>query len=535
VTTTQSPPSAPRSTAQALTRRQLTSLAALAGVVSALATLAVAEVVSLLLGGAGNPLLSVGSALIDLSPPGVKDLVISLFDTADKIFLFGFLGVVLGGLAALAGVLQARKPPAGLIVVAALALVGALAALTRAGAGVASAAPSIAGAIVGALLLRALILRLHAWRRASDRAVTTGAPLSGMERRAFLGMAIATGVASAVVGAGARMMNAAATAVSEIRTAITLPTAASALPAIPADGVLAVDGISPFITPNVDFYRIDTALQVPSIDPAEWVLRIDGMVENPVEITFDELLALPLEENLVTLACVSNEVGGNLIGNALWLGYPIRELLARAKPTAGADMVLSRSQDGFTASTPLEVLQDANTAAILAVGMNGDPLPLEHGFPVRMVVPGLYGYVSATKWVVELNVTTFAKDEGYWTSRGWTAEGPIKMSSRIDTPRRGYPIEAGTVAIAGVAWAQHTGISAVEVRVDDGPWANATLASTVTVDSWLQWSYAWEATPGSHTITVRATDSTGLVQTSAEAPPAPDGSTGLHSIEVEVS
>lgn len=260
---------------------------------------------------------------------------------------------------------------------------------------------------------------------------------------------------------------------------------------------------------------------MPSVDPADWSLRITGMVEEEVTITWDELLALPLEEHLVTLSCVSNEVGGDLIGTALWLGYPIRDLLARARPLAGADMVLSRSVDGFTASSPLEVLQDEGRPSIVAVGMNGEPLPVEHGFPARLVVPGLYGYVSATKWVTELKVTTFADDVAYWSTRGWTERGPIKIESRIDVPRQGQAIAAGTVAVAGVAWAPHTGIAAVEVQVDGGAWQPARLAEAVTADTWIQWVYEWEAIAGDHVLVVRATDSEGLVQTSEEAPQHP--------------
>ena len=254
-----------------------------------------------------------------------------------------------------------------------------------------------------------------------------------------------------------------------------------------------------------------------------------------MEITFADLLALPLQERYITLACVSQDIGGGLIGNALWLGYPIRDLLARAVPTAGADMVLSTSVDGFTASTPLTVLQDPGTDALLAVGMNGAPLPLDHGFPVRMVVPGLYGYVSATKWVTELKVTTFADDLAYWSTRGWTERGPIKLSSRIDTPRRGFEVQPGTVPIAGIAWAQHTGIRAVDVQIDDGPWQPAELAAPVSTDTWIQWVYQWEATSGTHRVTARATDADGLVQTAEIRPPAPDGATGLHSISVRVA
>jgi DMSO/TMAO reductase YedYZ molybdopterin-dependent catalytic subunit len=240
-----------------------------------------------------------------------------------------------------------------------------------------------------------------------------------------------------------------------------------------------------------------------------------------------------MQRKLVTLTCVSNEVGGDLVGNALWTGWPVRELLAMARPRAGADMVLSRSSDGFTAGTPIGALTD-DRDALLAVAMNGEPLPFEHGFPVRLVVPGLYGYVSATKWLTELKVTTFAADQGYWTPRGWSARGPVKTQSRIDVPRIGDHVKAGTVAVAGVAWAQHRGITGVEVQVDEGPWQGARLAAEPTTDAWRQWVLEWAATPGSHNLRVRAKDSTGQFQVAAEAPPAPDGATGYHQIVVNV-
>ena len=251
-------------------------------------------------------------------------------------------------------------------------------------------------------------------------------------------------------------------------------------------------------------------------------------------IDWATLLKQPLEQHLVTLTCVSNEVGGDLVGNALWTGWPVRKLLAMARPKPGADMVLSRSSDGFTAGTPIEALTDDRNAMV-AVAMNGQALPFEHGFPARLVVPGLYGYVSATKWVTELKVTRFDQDEGYWTPRGWSAKGPIKTHSRIDVPRAGRGVSAGTVAIAGVAWAQHRGISKVEVQVDDGPWQQATLAAEPTVDAWRQWFLPWAATPGTHQLRVRATDATGATQTDRQAPPAPDGATGWHAVQVEVS
>lgn len=540
MTQTPAPTTAPASPAHdrpavSLGARSWTLLAGATGIVSATATLGTAEVVSLFLGGIGNPILAVGSLLIDLAPPALKTIMIDLFDTADKFVLFILMGAVVVVFAVVAGIVESRRPPFGVVALGVVATVAILAAVTRADATPMAALPTIVGAVVGIVVLRVLIDRLGAWRLARPRpasaAFGTG---TQFERRSFLTVAITIGVVSAAVGAGARFISAAARVVGEVREGIRLPSSATPGPEITPAASLDVPGISPFITPNDDFYRIDTALQVPSVDPATWTLRITGMVENDIEIGFDELLALPLQESIVTLACVSNEVGGSLIGNALWLGYPIRELLARAVPMSGADMLLSTSVDGFTASTPLDVLQDPGTDALLAVGMNGEPLPLDHGFPVRMVVPGLYGYVSATKWVTTLEVTRFADKMGYWTSRGWTARGPIKISSRIDTPRDGFGADAGRVMLAGVAWAQHTGISRVEVRIDDGPWQEAALAAAVTADSWLQWSYAWDAQPGFHEVTVRATDSDGLVQTPDEAPPAPDGSTGLHRIGIDI-
>ena len=526
-------PSTPAATP--LTERRLDRYAGLAGVATAIVTLAVAAVIGLFF-GLSNPLIAVGSLAIDLAPPGVKSFVISVFGTNDKVFIIGLLFVIVLALAALVGILQRRLPPFGIALLAIVVLIAVVAILTRANSSPADVLPTIAGAVLGVTLLRVLMRRLELWRLAASRKParsTTGLPL--FERRSFLQLALGYGASALVVGAGAQLVTSTTTAVTAVRNQLKLPGAAKTAPPSPASADLKIPGISPYLVPSSQFYRIDTALSVPSVDPGSWKLSIHGMVEKPIELTFAELLKLPLEEHIITLTCVSQEVGGNLIGNALWLGYPIRELLARARPKAGADMVLSTSIDGFTAGTPLSVLEDPKTAAILAVGMNGKPLPAEHGFPVRMVVPGLYGYVSATKWVVDLKVTTFARDQGYWTPRGWSAKGPVKLSSRIDTPQDGRTVKSGTVAVAGVAWYQHRGISGVQVKVDGGAWHDAQLATVVTVDSWLQWSFAWDATPGDHTIAVRAIGADGEVQTAALADPAPNGSTGLHTIRVHVS
>ncbi|BDZ64608.1 molybdopterin-dependent oxidoreductase [Agromyces mangrovi Wang et al. 2018] len=355
-----------------------------------------------------------------------------------------------------------------------------------------------------------------------------------MARRSFFRVAAIASVGAVLAGAGAAVLRAGTSTIGAVREALRLPAPRSRV-AVPAAAELDIPGLGPLITPNADFYRVDTALSVPTVDPSTWRLSIDGLVEQRVELGFDDLVAMGLDEYAITLTCVSNEVGGELVGNAVWLGVPVRDVLRLARPRAGADMVLSRSVDGFTASTPLSSLTDDGLDAILAVGMNGEPLPLEHGFPVRMVVPGLYGYVSATKWLTELRVTTFADDEAYWTPRGYSARAPIKFSSRVDTPKLGTSVPAGRVPIAGVAWAQTVGIERVEVRIDDGEWQEARLAEAINADTWVQWVLEWDAEPGTHYLTVRATDRAGRLQIEEPAPIAPDGSTGWQRTLVTVT
>ncbi|HWU47130.1 MAG TPA: molybdopterin-dependent oxidoreductase [Humibacter sp.] len=516
------------------TARMAHWLAAASGVLAALVTLAVAEIVAALVGAPSSPLFAVGSWIVDLAPPGFKEWIISVFGTDDKAMLFICLGGALLVVAALIGLLEFRRPPLGLIGLGVIAAIATLLVVTRSGATVWWAAPTLIGSIIGILALQAAIQRLNRWRAAEARPRRVPGDESVVARRSFLVfVGVSAGIAI-VAGGIARAINAGSAAVTTVRESLRLPRPARPAAAVPGAADLRLPGLSPYVTPAADFYRIDTALQVPAVDPAHWKLTIGGMVEHPVSITFDELLALPLTEHMLTLACVSNDVGGDLVGNAAWLGYPIRELLARARPTSGADMVLSRSVDGWTAGTPLSVLTDPGTQALLAVGMNGNPLPLEHGFPVRMVVPGLYGYVSATKWVTELTVTRFSQAQGYWSDKGWSVLGPVKTASRIDRPRGGASIAAGRYAVAGVAWDQHTGIQRVEVRVDHADWVQAQLAETVSADTWRQWVYEWDATPGRHTLQVRATNAKGETQTGIEASPAPNGATGWHTIDVTV-
>ena len=480
-----------------------------------------------------SPFAAIGGALIDLAPAWAKDAAIALFGTADKIALLAGIGLVALVLAALAGWLEARHPPWGLVVVAGFGVTGAIVAMTRADAGALAWLPSAVAGAAGAATLW-LLVRLLSRVAATTLRRAQGPGADGPDRRTFFvwaGAAAAAGVLAAVAGSALRTGS---RAIIVVRDALRLPAAAVAASPVPSGAELDLPGLARVVTPNDRFYRIDTALIVPQVDPADWSLRIHGMVDREVILTWDELLALPLEESFTTLACVSNEVGGTLIGNALWLGHPIRELLARARPATDADMVLSRSIDGFTASTPLDVLTDQRNS-ILAVGMNGEPLPPEHGFPVRMVVPGLYGYVSATKWVVELEVTRFDRAQAYWSTRGWSERGPIKLQSRIDVPRPSQGLTAGDTVIAGVAWQQQVGVAGVEVQIDEGAWQEATLASAISDDTWVQWSIPWTATAGDHLIRCRAISSTGEVQTADRASPAPDGATGRHERFVQVS
>ena len=503
---------------------------ALAGVIAGALTLGVAELLAGLMtwlgaiGGTGSPVVAVGGAFVDRTPAWLKNFAVSTFGTHDKLALFFGMAVVLTALCAALGAVGATRHTAGLVGFVVLGAVGAAAVLSRPHAAPLDVLPTFAGLLVGLWALNAL-WRMAARAQAADR--------GGFERRRLLvgGAALAAVAATAAAlgrGFGGRGTDAAAA-----RAKVTVPQVPDPV-TVPAAADLRLRGITPYIVPNGDFYRIDTALVVPQVDTAGWKLRVHGLVEQEVTITWDELLAKPMKQALVTLTCVSNEVGGNLAGNAVWTGWPVRELLGLARPKPGADMVLSTSSDGFTAGTPLGALTDQRNA-LLAVAMNGEPLPVEHGFPARLVVPGLYGYVSATKWVVDLKVTRFADDQGYWTPRGWSPLGPVKTASRIDVPRSGSQVRPGRVAVAGVAWAQHRGIDAVEVRIDEGPWQQARLAAEPTIDSWRQWVLEWDAPRGSHTVTVRATDGSGTVQTPAEAPPEPDGATGWHSITVTVA
>ncbi|WP_082574876.1 molybdopterin-dependent oxidoreductase [Arthrobacter sp. Soil763] len=522
------------------------ALAALAGVVSAAVVLAVAELAGAFFSSRATPLVALGSTFIDFTPPWLKDFAIATFGTNDKAALFVGMGLTILVLACVLGIVAYRKWILGAAGVLLMGAVIVASVVTRAGVSPLDALPSLLGTLAGLLVLRFLIGKL--WRLdETQSAPNHGAAAHGdashggaapetrpaTTRRAFFTATGITAAAAAAAATGGRLLGAARSNVAAARDALKLPAPAKPAPAVPAGVQSTTPGVTPWLTPNKDFYRIDTALSVPEVDVQSWELRVHGMVEQEVRLTFQDLLDAQLIESHVSLTCVSNPVGGNLAGNAKWLGMPIRDVLKMARPTAGADMVLSTSVDGFTASTPLEVLQDGRDA-MLAIGMNGEALPLEHGYPVRMVVPGLYGFVSATKWVVDLEVTRFADNKAYWTERGWSERGPIKTMARVEVPKSFAKVPAGKVALGGTAWAQTRGITKVEVQIDDGPWTAAVLAAEASVVTWRQWSYEWEAAPGPHYIKVRATDGTGELQTDQRADPVPDGASGWQSIMVTV-
>jgi len=500
--------------------------AAIAGALALIAGLAAAELLAGLIGGVRSLVIAVGDTVIDFAPGWLERAAISVLGTADKpVLLVTIVGstVIIG---ALLGRLAVRRFAAGAAVVAMLAAIGAMAEFRDPRAEVPSVLlVAMAFAVAGIGVLRLLL------RAATPKArAESGQTMEAVSRRRFLQQAVAVAGAAALAGFYGSIRTG-RSRIEQIRAAVRLPRPARAAPAVPAGATVGVPGVSRLFTPNADFYRIDTALSVPRVDPADWSLTVRGRVDRPFRLSYADLMALPQVEADITLACVSNEVGGDLVGNARWQGVPLESLLERAGVRGGATQVVGRSVDGFTAGFPIE---SAGGEALVAVAMNGEPLPVIHGFPARLVVPGLYGYVSATKWLSSIELTTWEETIGYWVPRGWAARGPIKTQSRIDVPRAGSELSPGRRAIAGVAWAPTRGIAGAEVRIDDGPWVAARLAAPVNEDCWRQWVHPWDATPGDHHITVRATDGAGEAQTAMRASVAPDGASGHHSIEVRV-
>ncbi|MCD2262043.1 molybdopterin-dependent oxidoreductase [Dietzia aurantiaca] len=514
-------------------RRPLAAARALSGVLAVGVALSLGHAIAAAFDTAASPFLAVADSVVDRAPAPVREMTIDTLGTADKPALLIGLSVILVLIGIVAGLLERPRRPIGSAVIAVLGVVGALAAALRPNGSPLWALPTLLGAIVGVVALRLLVGALYRGRESTGSAPpaeSAASATTGPDRRRFL---ILAGSAVAVIAAagatGVALGRRAADVVAE-RTGLRLPRVLprQKAPAVPAGIVPDAPGVTPFLTGNDEFYRIDTALRVPAITARDWRLRIHGMVEREIELDWDGLTAREAQERIVTLTCVSNEVGGGLVGTAAWTGFPIADLLAEAGPLPGADMLLSTSVDGWTAGTPLEALTDGRDA-LLAVGMNGQPLPLEHGYPVRQIVPGLYGYVSATKWVIDWEVTRFDQASAYWTDRGWGERGPIRTASRIDRPAPLAELEAGLVVVAGTAWAQRRGIDRVEVRVDDGPWTDARLSPAYSLDTWRMWSFDWDAEPGLHTLHVRATDGRGEVQTEQRRPTVPDGATGWHN------
>ena len=504
---------------------------AIGGAVGAIAGIGLSELVAGFL-GAPSLLAAVGTFMIDHQPAGAKDVVVGLFGTNDKLALEALIVVLAAIIGAGLGILAVRRSPTiATVGFGGFALAGFLASLqspdaTPTTAMIVALVAAFASAQVMFLLLRA----------GGARGMATGAPARSVtpnwSRRSFLVQAGSIAVASSAAGViGRRLLEGGATQAN----APTIPGAAVQA-TLPAGAELVVDGLTPLIVPNDRFYRIDTALITPTVDASTWNLRVHGMVDHEITLSYAELGQLPLFEQYVTIACVSNEVGGNLVGNAKWTGVRLRDVLAMAGVQAGATQLVGRAVDGWTAGMPTAWVMDPAREPMIALKMNDAPLPKNHGYPARLIVPGLYGYVSATKWLTELQLTTLEAVDGYWVPLGWSKLGPILTQARIDVPRDGQRVAAGRVAIAGVAWAPDRGVSRVEIAVD-GQWHDAQLSMPISKATWVQWLYAWDAAaagPGDHTIEVRTTDGTGQVQTADRTPPAPDGARGHETIRVTV-
>jgi DMSO/TMAO reductase YedYZ molybdopterin-dependent catalytic subunit len=555
-------------------RAALLGAGVVVGISTALVALGIAQLAAWVFNAPiGAPVDAVGELAINHSPPWLKNWAISEFGSNDKTVLVWGIRFVLIIFAAIVGVVAVRRLWQGMVGLAVFTAIGVYAALSQPSATVGDIWPTLVGGAVGALALRYLChLADHSLQAAAEqagagpppgtkgpaRAAQDGEqpgqqaagvpppwfperdvpkyPVASPERRKFL-LASTGAAGAAVITSIAGSWLAHNRIVSDAETSLRLPKPAVPASPLPAGSSLRVPGISPFITPNANFYRVDTAIILPAILPASWQLRVHGMVRRELVLSFDELIKRPLIEDYITLCCVSNPVGGPYIGNAKWLGASLRSLLLEAGIKPGADELLCTSSDGFTSGTPVKTAMDGRDA-LLAVAMNDTALPIEHGFPVRLVIPGLYGYVSACKWIVDIEVTTYAASPAYWSVRGWSAEGPIKTESRIDVPTGASPVKAGQrTAIAGEAWAQHKGIEAVEVRIGNGPWHEAQLAAVPDIDTWRQWVYYWDTDvpAGTYLIEARATDRTGYTQTAVQASTEPNGATGYPSVAVTVT
>jgi DMSO/TMAO reductase YedYZ molybdopterin-dependent catalytic subunit len=498
------------------------------GVAAASVSLGVAQLVGIPFGARADARAAIGSAVVDLTPGPIKEWAIQTLGSLDKPFVAIVVLVAIAAIAAIAGTLETQRRPLGSAVIAAAGVLGCIAVLSRPGATALDTIPTIAGAVCGVAALRVLIRRFWPGPGHTADHDEPDAGRRGLVMLGLLGFGVASGVVGAVI---TRLVHSVATD----RNSFALPRPRTPAPPIPADVQPKGVALPSFITASADFYRVDTALSVPQLSHGDWRLHIHGMVDREATYSFDDLADFDVIEMATTLTCVSNPVGGNLISTGMWTGYRVADLLAAARVHADADMLLSTSIDGFTAGTPVQALTDGRDA-LLAVGLNGQPLPIEHGYPARLVVPGLYGYVSATKWVVNLELTRFDKAQAYWTRQGWAPRAPIKTESRIDVPKGGQKVPMGPAVFGGVAWAQNRGVRAVEVRIDDGVWQPAEPGASYSNETWRLWSFPWQAkSPGKHTITVRATDNTGAAQTADQVGTVPDGATGWHTVDFTVA
>ena len=500
-------------------------VAAAIGLLAVGVALGVGDLVAAVTAPPSSPVLAVGNQFIRLTPEPLKEFATSTFGVHDKQVLLASMAVVIAVVAALGGLLSRRSAGPGIALVVVLGLVGATCA---------AASPTFTAAYLVAPLLALVagtvtfaVLHHLACRADAPRATDDPAAPEGARRRLVLGL-VAALAGAGVTGFLGRTF-ATAQAAEASREAVGPLPGGTAPPPPAAD--FATSGTPTWITPNADFYRIDTALQVPQISTADYSLRIHGLVDREIVLSYDQLRRRALVEAPITMCCVSNDIGGNLISNAVFVGVPLRALLAEAGVRAGADQIASTSSDGFTTGTPVAACTDGRNA-MLALGMNGQPLPIEHGFPVRMVVPGLYGYVSGCKWITDMELTTFDAFQSYWQQRGWAAQAPVKTQSRIDVPRADATVTAGRVIVAGTSWAQHRGVARVEVRADGGPWQTAELAADASIDTWRMWRTVLTLAPGQHTLQVRATDATGTTQPEPPSLTIPDGATGWHTVTV---
>jgi DMSO/TMAO reductase YedYZ molybdopterin-dependent catalytic subunit len=514
-----------------MSSRAMSVRLAFAGVVAVGAALALGELLAGVVPGVPSPLLAVARFIVDVQPPGAKDFIVGIFGEADKIAFQAFIVLVALAVGAGLGILRPRRPALAAGILAAFTAAGFAASLRDPDVSPAlSAATAGIEALVGIWLLGRLVAI------AAAPSPSGSAAMPDWTRRSLIRTGGAIAVGSVALGSVGRLL-------LERQRAPATPADIPVAPVpagLPSGADLATAdltqaGLTPIVVPNNHFYRIDTAFIPPSVDRDTWSLRVHGMVDREVTLTYAELVALPIIEQYVTIACVSNTVGGKLVGNAKWTGVRLRDVLDMAGVQPNADQLVGESVDGFTAGMPVAWVMDLVRTPMIAVAMNDAPLPRDHGYPARLIIPGLYGYVSATKWLTSLELTRFDQFQGFWVPLGWAQKAPVLTQSRIDVPRDGAGVAAGHVAVAGVAWAMDRGISKVEVRIDDRAWEKAKLSTPISRATWVQWLYDWDAPAGSHQIEVRATDGTGVIQTDRDSDPAPDGARGHQVIRVNVS